>query len=715
MPQGPLRSMFETLRHMEHYVRTSFGVSERSFNAQQVNEIAIQGIGQGNGAGPQIWAAVSTVLLQALRATGIGGAFQSAISNKAFEFVGYAFVDDTDLVVTGGDNKSCEDTVQNMQRALDTWEGCLRASGGAIEPAKTFWYGIGFEWHKGNWKYIPEVDETLRVRNPAGELTILEQVNVTEARRTLGVRLAPDGNDTEQAKFMLGVIRQWTEGLRTNNLPKSYAWQSYRTTLWPKIRYSLPSTCIKEATCDVMDKEIRRALLPAMGINRNLPKLLAHGSSRLGGLGIPRIAEEQGIAAICQILRYINAPETMTGKLLIASLEALQIEVGTEIPVLEADFAKFGHLATTSVLKNTWEFISKANITIKINLPTVKALRQRDKFLIPTFQENFTRNQLSRLNKCRLAVQAISWADVVTMDGERILARAWKGLVVKTRENIRWPYQGEPTKQDWNLWRKALAITVASTKETSWARLVRQTTGPTLRRRLGDWASDFHTGWEVCWGSGRLFHVPSKAQYLMRPQRRTRRSSAIFDNPCPYNNLPYTSSPARVKEEEGYWSVLSWGSRQRESQTLQAESIREHFQQTTNKNQWLWDNAEWQDEGEVLENAIRSRKAIVVSDGTLKEGRGAASAVIEGRDKNGRIRLDTWTSGDNEQQSSFWSELTGILMAVSFIEDGSQLHRGILPMERYQRGQSGSRVRWRGSLTSSSKTPTSDESQCETQ
>jgi endonuclease/exonuclease/phosphatase family metal-dependent hydrolase len=418
MPQGPLKSMFETLQNLEHYVRSSFGVSESSFNAKEVNEVAIQGIGQGNGAGPQIWAAVSTVLLQALRSIGGGGMFTSAITNKTFQFVGYAFVDDTDLVVTGGDNRSSDSTVESMQSALNTWEGCLRASGGAIEPAKTFWYGISFEWQNGNWKYQEGVDKELKVRDPTGELAVLEQVPVSEARRTLGVRLAPDGNDKEQAKFMMGTIRQWTESLRTNNLPRQYAWQSYRTTLWPKIRYALPATCIPGQMCETMDKEIRRALLPAMGINRNLPKALTHGSVSMGGLGLPRIEEEQGIAAVCQILRYLNAPESMTGKLLLTSLEALQVEVGTEQPVLEADYDKFGRLATKSVLKSTWEFISKAKIKVKVSLPVVKTLRRNDKFLIPTFQKEFSTKQLVRLNKCRLAVRAITWADVVTMDGQ---------------------------------------------------------------------------------------------------------------------------------------------------------------------------------------------------------------------------------------------------------------------------------------------------------
>jgi Reverse transcriptase (RNA-dependent DNA polymerase) len=206
MPEGPLRSMFETLQNLEHYVRSSYDVSERTFNACDVNEVAIQGIGQGNRAGPQIWAAVSTVLLNALRSTGAGGTFQAAISGDEAKFVGYAFVDDTDLVIAGPEFETSGSTAAAMQEALRIWEGCLRASGGAIEPSKTFWYGINFEWQDGNWSYQERSDDNLTVRGPSRNEETLEQVGVDEARRTLGVRLAPHGNDAEQAKFMVETI-----------------------------------------------------------------------------------------------------------------------------------------------------------------------------------------------------------------------------------------------------------------------------------------------------------------------------------------------------------------------------------------------------------------------------------------------------------------------------------------------------------------------------
>jgi hypothetical protein len=61
----------------------------------------MEGVGQGNGAGPKIWAAVSTPVLHMLRQEGYAAFFKTALSGDGLSFVGYtyAFVEDIDLCV----------------------------------------------------------------------------------------------------------------------------------------------------------------------------------------------------------------------------------------------------------------------------------------------------------------------------------------------------------------------------------------------------------------------------------------------------------------------------------------------------------------------------------------------------------------------------------------------------------------------------------------
>ena len=104
-----------------------------------------------------LWAVVSTPVLKVMRSEGYGTFFRACISGDTIRFVGYSFVDDTDLIQSASNpNDSSTTVAKNMQRALDTWEGALRATGGAIVPDKSFWYLIGFQWLEGKWQYEDE-------------------------------------------------------------------------------------------------------------------------------------------------------------------------------------------------------------------------------------------------------------------------------------------------------------------------------------------------------------------------------------------------------------------------------------------------------------------------------------------------------------------------------------------------------------------------------
>jgi len=60
-----IKSMMDTLSTMKHHIQMAFRDSKQGQHFRDW-DTAI-GIGQGNGAGPQIWVAVSTVLFKVLR------------------------------------------------------------------------------------------------------------------------------------------------------------------------------------------------------------------------------------------------------------------------------------------------------------------------------------------------------------------------------------------------------------------------------------------------------------------------------------------------------------------------------------------------------------------------------------------------------------------------------------------------------------------------
>ena len=91
-------AMFSTLQQMEHRVRTAYGVSEQSYNGAG-QSLPTHGVGQGNGSGPAIWAVVSSAIIESTRRATEGAVMVAPMSKKPNDFIGFSFVDDSDLVV----------------------------------------------------------------------------------------------------------------------------------------------------------------------------------------------------------------------------------------------------------------------------------------------------------------------------------------------------------------------------------------------------------------------------------------------------------------------------------------------------------------------------------------------------------------------------------------------------------------------------------------
>ena len=116
-PASAVRSMFLTLQSSFHHIRTAYGVSELRFGGPD-REVPLQGCGQGNGASPTLWAAVSAPIFQMLKTAGLGVTIRSAITSKVTSFIGFAFVDDTDLTTSASSidapGESLLETTQDM-------------------------------------------------------------------------------------------------------------------------------------------------------------------------------------------------------------------------------------------------------------------------------------------------------------------------------------------------------------------------------------------------------------------------------------------------------------------------------------------------------------------------------------------------------------------------------------------------------------------------
>jgi hypothetical protein len=187
--------MFAVLQGAIYKIRTAYGDSTKTFSSNPLNPF--QGLGQGNGAGPAIWVAISAPIIQMLYTCGYGLTFTTALSGTLVAIACFAFVDDTDVIHSRDDvNTPGEAVAAEMQSVMDIWEGGIRATGGALNPSKSYWYMIDFNWMpqqlRWNYKRITEVPGEIKVQNPQSKLEVLERLEVDDPRVTLSINISPD-------------------------------------------------------------------------------------------------------------------------------------------------------------------------------------------------------------------------------------------------------------------------------------------------------------------------------------------------------------------------------------------------------------------------------------------------------------------------------------------------------------------------------------------
>ena len=172
---APTVEMMETSQKVVHWVHTAFGVSNLGCKGPQ--SAPFQGVGQGNGARPAMWVLISAILLSIMAFQGFGPNVQLALSALAFTVVGFAFVDDTDLLHLAQSPPiydplcpSFHHTIQQTQQALNCWEGLIHAMGGALQGLKSFWCLLEFKCQQDSWKCksIQDTPVVLSMRDADG-------------------------------------------------------------------------------------------------------------------------------------------------------------------------------------------------------------------------------------------------------------------------------------------------------------------------------------------------------------------------------------------------------------------------------------------------------------------------------------------------------------------------------------------------------------------
>ena len=317
----------------------------------------------GEGAGPAIWAVVSTPLLNVLREKGFGCDIFCPLSSSYLKFVGYAFVNDTHVIQLALTETPDQTRIQ-LQSAIDTWEFSLKTTCGALVLEKTVWWLVSFLWEGGSWCYtgIQNSPGEVSVNDLHNDRKVLKRLEPHQAYETLDVFLAPDGNLSEQFNKMRVAAVQWADGIRTGNLHKEEVWIALQSTILRTLAYPLLALRLTKEQCEAILSPILHYCLPALGICRYFPRRLIFSTYDYLGLNFQHLSTLQEMGRLKDII-FHTFNDTLTGKLYRTSLEVFIKELGLcpynqklVTPTVTNAFT------TDSLIKASMLFITQHNI-----------------------------------------------------------------------------------------------------------------------------------------------------------------------------------------------------------------------------------------------------------------------------------------------------------------------------------------------------------------
>ena len=483
MPRAACRMQVAALALMQYFVKTMHGISEAYYRSSR--SYRLFGTGQGSGGSPSIWLSIVVVLLSALTAMAPAAmTFVDPWYDILSERNADSYVDDTSTGVNDAMHEEplhWTEMLALMQSVAQIWERLLYSSGGALELPKCFWYLMYWEWVNGRPRLVPNVAMPGMIALTQGHIpnyTVIDRLEVWEARRTLGVRVAPDGNFRKEAEFLRNKANNYAARLIASNLTEMDTFIFHRSTYVPSMTYSLPVITLDPLQLNKIQSRSIPAILNKLGVNKHFPRSVAFGPKELCGLALLDLSVEQGIRQIHHFMNHTFAQDTV-GSMMTIELRALQLESGSGLHLLEYPAEHIPYL-TPCWITSLRTFLARHNIKLEYTeAKTLSLSRERDSYLMDEFRKLgiFSDDQLYDINACRLHLKVTTLSDIVDGSGTRITNEALQGTPLPDRfSSLKWPRQPVATTYQRNLWKRALEA--AYTSE-----------GPILRIPLGAWTS----------------------------------------------------------------------------------------------------------------------------------------------------------------------------------------------------------------------------------
>jgi len=315
------------------------------------------------------------------------------------------------------------------------------------------------------------------------------------------------------------------------------------------------------------------------------------------------------------------------------------MEIGTERGFMHYDYEQFEKVITRSWVGELWKFLDSNEILIEGHIELPKRWYSSDIYIMEALYHNkrISSEQLQACNRCRQHLCVLTVSEMATADGKRIR----ESCMAVERDNIylsmyEWPVQPRPHKQDRDIWRKCILMT-----------LVIDEARKQLKDDLGhwnDWTKQLEWKWMYDKHDGTLFGKEATTWRAWQAQNsRTRGTSGNYSRTGWTNdNLPRgcvrcSIQPIRegVCKVTGIERVPQINTIDSEDEMVQGRigDVSDALQRATDNHASNWvftkNHTTWPKEnGEDLAKATGEGKLVAIADGSHDRGRGTMAWLL---------------------------------------------------------------------------------------
>ena len=646
----------ETIQEMTHSVSTIHGQSEATYGGKGSEP---NGLLQGNGMAAQMWAAISSILFQIYEASGHGARIKSAISGCNSTIAGFAFVDDTDLVEMARDNESDEELIQRTQEGINLWNELIEVTGGALEPRKTDWCIMTYRKDRSKWNEYTK-DYGITIQDEISKERIeLKKLLPGEARRTLGIWQACDGNQSKQEEILIESIERYGRQIKKSGLSRREKEIALKSTITRTIAYGAQATTLNAQQSERVSKALRKAAIQGLGLAKSTATAIIHGPKSKNGMEVMQYQTYQMTEHIKVLLNHLNT-NSRTGELLQAGLELHTLELGMEGSIWELKNPDYLCMMSESWIKNTLEAMMKFKIRIRDpKASRLKMWRVGDKtimdMIIKSPGNKLSPHQLRDVQEVRRYLKVITLSDIL-IEG-RIDKNTWEGRYAQSsvsKNKYSWMTSAAPSQEEIKHWQLALNMIGIIAP------------GVHIPNTLGSWFKDAFT--EEAWIDMKRETIQRtvsgvKRYYKRRYSQRNRDRYGSF-NRVEENTDFVPEAIARITTKDAEEIVLleeTKGSIERQEEDI-IDTIHTTVVQA--------DTLGYQHLGKK----IKEGKATLATDASDDKKGNLMAAFCEEltieEEENSLNEIQGWAQipSKNEDTDSYRGELGGILLAIRFIK-----------------------------------------------